>query len=928
MKSFAVAMLALSFAGTHAAEPILRPPGFRPRGPGVEAITAANVFTDPTTKLSPGTIVIRNGLIEAVGANVAIPAGARVWNLTNRTIYAGFIDPAVSLKSTNATRGMIASSTHFFGADNKTTEEIGVEASRVTPHRHALEGYSSDEKERDALRELGFTAGNVLGERGIFRGSSGVVLLSDENPNAAVVKDGTFQFISFETSGRDGGGYPASLMGVLALVRQTFYDAQFYDAHLGSVEFQPALAALKEPLKGAMPVLFEPRSALMVDRATRIAKEFGLKFVELSSGQEWRRPELAEASHAAFIVPLNFPEIPKLPEEDDWMDISLDQLRAWDWAPENAALLRKRGLEVALTTRGLADKKNFRKNLRLAVDRGFSEADAIAALTTEPAKLCGIDDKLGTIAPGKIANLTVVEHDGYFQATNKVTDVWVAGEVFHVSLPEEKKAADEKKDSKIAAADKETKERDEKKAAEKRELMIKRIAKAPAETRGPIASPKAVLIKNATIWTCGPEGILQGADVVFADGKCQGVGHDVKVQGDVLVIDGTGKHVTPGLIDCHSHSAIVGGVNEGTLPSTAMVRIGDVVNSETRNIEEELAGGLTVANLLHGSANPIGGQNCVVKFRDGAAPEEMKFDGAPPGIKFALGENVKQSNWGENTRTRFPQSRMGVPVFMRNRFQAARAYAEARRNEPNKTKRDLELDAIAEIIEGKRLVHCHSYRQDEILAFLRTMEEFGVKVATLQHVLEGYKIADEMVKHGVSGSTFSDWFNYKYEVIDAIPYNGSLMRERGVVVSFNSDSSDLSRRLYTEAAKAVKYGGTTEEEALKFVTINPAKQLHIDQRVGSLEFGKDADFVIWSKSPLDSGTVCLETWIDGKKYFDRAGIPAKMAALEKERADLLAKAKQAAGFKGGEKSEAAEAKFFELPLELEHEGQVRHCDDE
>jgi imidazolonepropionase-like amidohydrolase len=360
------------------------------------------------------------------------------------------------------------------------------------------------------------------------------------------------------------------------------------------------------------------------------------------------------------------------------------------------------------------------------------------------------------------------------------------------------------------------------------------------------------------------------------------------------------------------------------LPSTAMVRIGDVVNSETRHIEEELAGGLTIANLLHGSANPIGGQNCVVKFRDGVAPEDMKF-GAPEGIKFALGENVKQSNWGEGARTRFPQSRMGVPVFIRNRFQAARAYEEARR--AGTAKENLELEALVEIMQGNRLIHCHSYRQDEIVAFLRVMEEFGVKVATLQHVLEGYKVADEIAKHGAGASTFSDWFNYKWEVLDAIPHNGSLMRERGVIVSFNSDSSDLSRRLYTEAAKAVKYGGTSEEEALKFVTINPAIQLHIQERVGSLEPGKDADFVIWSKSPLDSATVCLETWIDGKKYFDRAEIPKKTEALEKERNDLLAKARQAAGLKGGEKSEGAEAKFFELPLELMNE-QTRHCDDE
>jgi imidazolonepropionase-like amidohydrolase len=924
MKRFA-ALLTLTVAGVHAAEPILRPPGYRPRSPGLEVITAATVFTDPTTRLSPGTIVIRDGVIVAVGERVEIPAGARVWNLTNRTVYAGFIDPAVSLKSTNVARGMIASATHFYGVDNKANEQIGLESSRVTPHRRALEGYAPDQKERDSMRELGFTAGNVLGDRGIFRGTGGVVLFSDENPHAAVLKDGTFQFVSFESGGRDGG-YPASLMGALAFIRQTLHDARFYNSQT-TVEFQPALAALKDVTGGTMPVLFESRSALMVDQATRIANEFKLKAVQLSSGQEWRRPELAEASKAAFIVPMNFPEIPKLPDEDDWLDVSLDQLRAWDWAPENAAVLRKCGLDVAVTTRGLADKKNFRKNLRLAIDRGLSEADAIAALTTVPAKLCGLEGKLGTIAPGKIANLTVVENNGYFAATNKVTEVWVGGEVFRVSLADEKKAAEEKKETKVADSDKEAKEREEKKAAERRELMIKRIAKAPSETRGPVASPKAVIIKNATIWTCGPEGILQNADVVFADGKVKGAGHDVKVEGDVVVIDGSGKHVTPGLIDCHSHAAIVGGVNEGTLPSTAMVQISDVVNSETRNIEEELAGGLTVANLLHGSANPIGGQNCVIKLRDGATPESLKFEDAPPGIKFALGENVKQSNWGDTARTRFPQSRTGVPVFMRNRFQAARAYAEALRNAPDKTQRDLELDTILEIIEGKRLVHCHSYRGDEIIAFLRVMEDFGVKVATLQHVLEGYKVADEMAKHGVGGSTFSDWFNYKYEVIDAIPHNGSLMRERGVLVSFNSDSSDLARRMYTEAAKAVKYGGTTEEEALKFVTINPAKQLRIDKRVGSLEVGKDADFVIWSKSPLDSGTVCLETWIDGKKYFDRAGTPAKMETLQKERADLLAKAKQAAGLRGGERSEAAEAKFFELPLELEHEHE-RHCDDE
>ena len=926
MKRLALIAILLG-AQLRGGEPILRPPGFRPQPPGLQAITAATVVVDPATRFSPGTILIRDGVIESVGASVTIPAGARVWNFTNHTLYAGFIDLAVSLRSTNVTRGLMASSTHFYGVDNKANDTIGLEFSRVTPQRGALEGYSPDPKELEAMRELGFTAGNVVADKGIFRGTSGVVLFSDENPNAAVLKDGVAQCVSLEAGGGRDSDYPGSLMGVIALIRQTFYDTQFYAAHPG-VEFQPALAALRAAAAGKVPVIFEPRSALMVDRVTRLAAEFGLKAAQLASGQEWRRPELAAASKMPFIVPLNFPEMPKLPETDDWLDVSLDQLRAWDWAPENAALLRKQGLEVALTTRGLADKKNFRKNLRLAIDRGLTEADALAALTTVPARFCGLADRLGSIAPGKIANLTVVEGSGFFGATNKVSEVWVAGRVFHLAAPEDRKQAEEKKDSKIAAADKEAKERDEKRATEKRELMLKRLAKAPHEGRGPIAAPQAVLVRNATVWTSGSAGILEATDVLFVEGKVKAIGKHLEAPANAPVIEAKGRHLTPGLIDCHSHSAIVGGVNEGSLPSTAMVRIGDVVNSETRNLEEELAGGLTVANLLHGSANPIGGQNCVIKLRDGAPPEALKFEGAPEGIKFALGENVKQSNWGEGMRTRFPQSRMGVPVFLRNRFQAARAYAEARQSAPEATRRDLELDAIAEIIAGQRLIHCHSYRQDEILAFLRTMEDYGVRVASLQHVLEGYKIADEIARHGAGASTFSDWFFYKFEVIDAIPYNGSLMRERGVVVSFNSDSADLSRRLYTEAAKAVKYGGTSETEALKFVTINPAIQLHVDQRVGSLEVGKDADFVIWSKSPLDSSTVCLETWIDGKKYFDRAAVPAKMAVLREERNALLAKAKQAVGLQDGERSEAAEVKFFELPLELLHEGHARHCDDE
>jgi N-acetylglucosamine-6-phosphate deacetylase len=368
------------------------------------------------------------------------------------------------------------------------------------------------------------------------------------------------------------------------------------------------------------------------------------------------------------------------------------------------------------------------------------------------------------------------------------------------------------------------------------------------------------------------------------------------------------------LVGAHVRSMMLGCVNESSLPSTAMDRIADVVDSETEDMYRQLAGGLTVANQLHGSANPIGGQNAVIKLRDGRTPDEMIFDAAPPGIKFALGENVKQSNWGSRYTSRFPQTRMGVPTFIANRFVAARRYLQARQadaeadpGEPP-TRRDLELEALAEILQGKRWIHCHSYRQDEILTFLRLMEEFEVQVGALQHVLEGYKVADEIARHGAGASTFSDWWAYKFEVYDAIPYNGSLMHERGVLVSFNSDSSDLARRLNLEAAKAVKYGGTPEEEALKFVTLNPARQLRIDHRVGSLEPGKDADLVLWSGSPLDTRTVCLQTWIEGQLYFDRNRDAERTAARGKERRALIEKAQKALGESGAEQEKEPDQK--------------------
>jgi N-acetylglucosamine-6-phosphate deacetylase len=391
---------------------------------------------------------------------------------------------------------------------------------------------------------------------------------------------------------------------------------------------------------------------------------------------------------------------------------------------------------------------------------------------------------------------------------------------------------------------------------------------------GPPARPDAVLFKNGTVWTSGPKGKIEGGSVLVRKGKIAAVGTDLKAPSGAVVVDLAGKHITPGVIDCHSHIATDGGINESGQTITAEVRISDFIDPDDIAIYRQLAGGVTSAHILHGSANVIGGQDQVIKLRWGVLPEELKFANAPPGIKWALGENVKQSNWGEQFSTRYPQTRMGVEQILRDEYKAAQDY-KARWSAWNKTKRgipprrDLELDAMVEVLDGKRLVHCHAYRQDEMLATMRVCEEFGVTIATFDHALEGYKVAAEMAKHGVAGTAFSDWWAYKFEVYDAIPYNGALMHNAGVSVSFNSDSDELGRRLNWEAGKAVKYGGVSEEEALKFVTYNPAEQLGVEDRVGSIETGKDADLTVWNGPPLSAFAMCEQTWVDGQKYFDR-----------------------------------------------------------
>ncbi|MEM9292755.1 MAG: amidohydrolase [Acidobacteriota bacterium] len=409
-------------------------------------------------------------------------------------------------------------------------------------------------------------------------------------------------------------------------------------------------------------------------------------------------------------------------------------------------------------------------------------------------------------------------------------------------------------------------------------------------------APKVLLVRGATLWTSGPEGVLENADLLVQDGRIAAVGSGLEAPAGAVVLDAAGRHVTAGLIDAHSHIATDGSVNESSEIVTSEVRIQDVVDAEDVNIYRQLAGGTTTSLILHGSANAIGGQSQVIKLRWGADAEGLLFTEAAPTIKFALGENPKRSNFDTRGPDRFPTTRPGVETILRRTFHQALDYrrqrdeAQARGAIPPAP--DLRLEAVLEVIDGERIVHAHSYRSDEILMLMRVAESFDFRIGVFQHVLEGYKVADELAAHGAHASTFSDWWAYKYEVVDAIPYNAPLMRERGVVVSLNSDNADLGRRLQLEAAKMVRYGEISEEEALLFVTLNPARQLRVEERVGSLEVGKDADFVIWNGPPLAVASRVEETWIEGRRLFSRQLDLEARQRLAEERQALLTKLKE------------------------------------
>jgi imidazolonepropionase-like amidohydrolase len=430
------------------------------------------------------------------------------------------------------------------------------------------------------------------------------------------------------------------------------------------------------------------------------------------------------------------------------------------------------------------------------------------------------------------------------------------------------------------------------------------LAPSTLSAANPPDAPSVILIQNATILTVS-HGTIEHGSILIKDGKILEVGQSIKVPKDAQVIDAAGQFVMPGIIDCHSHIAVDGSVNEGSVSVSSMANIAEVIDSDDIDIYRDLAGGVTTANVLHGSANAIGGQTEVIKLRWGQPAAKLPFEGALPGIKFALGENPKRSNFSfPGQPKRYPATRMGVEETIRGAFTEARDYKKTW-DDYNKRvsaggknlvppRRDLKLDPLVEVLEGKRYVHSHCYREDEILMLLRVAKEFGFKVRTFQHVLEGYKVADELAAAGVGASTFSDWWAYKVEAYDAIPYNAALMTRRGVVVSVNSDDAEEATHLNQEAAKSMKFGGLSHEEALKLVTLNPAMQLGIDKRVGSIDVGKDADLVIYNHDPLSAYAVVQKTLIDGRVYFDRQRDIAQRSEHEKEKKALIDKEKKSA----------------------------------
>lgn len=934
--------------------------GVKDKAKAVIAFTNASIQINPQTKLENATLIIQGKKILSVGKQEKLPANAQVIDLKGKFIYPSFIEIYSSF-------GMKDIPSASPGPQYESNRKGYYWNDHVRSEQDALQYFSFNEAEAKKLREAGFGLVNTHYNDGVVRGTSALIALVDDNePNKTVVARRTAQYSGLSKSKQTRQSYPSSIMGMTALLRQVNYDARWYSKGLSEYK-DLALEAFIE--NQGLPQIAYAGNYLNVLRLNDVASKFGYAYITYGGGDEYKRIDELKANKSSLILPLNFPDAYDV--EDPYMAhyVSLEEMKHWQQAPKNPSLLHQAGIDFSFTSNELDSPKKMLEKINEAIKNGLSKETALAALTTQPARFIQMENQIGKLEKGYLANFLITSED-IFEKETVIYENWVSGvrhEVnkmtfeeltgtYEVSFGEEKLqleiskkagkyAAEVKKDSlklgsklniegdwfqllvneadttsqkfqrlvakiekdavsfegkhynaegKISSfvaqrseAKKEEKlsKNEEKKKEEKKKSSFEAPVTFPnmAYGRDKVrAISETLLFKNVHVITGEEVGDLPNHDVLIKDGKIIKIGTNLSDK-KARVIDAEGKYLSAGIIDEHSHIA-ASSVNEGGHNSSAEVTMEDVVNPDDISIYRALAGGVTTTQLLHGSANPIGGRSAILKMKWGASAREMIYTDTPKFIKFALGENVKQSNWGN--RSRFPQTRMGVEQVFEDYFTRARLYGEEKKKNKN-YRHDEEMETLLEILNGERFISCHSYVQSEINMLMKVAEKHGFVVNTFTHILEGYKVADKMRAHGAGGSTFSDWWAYKNEVKDAIPYNAALMHEQGVVVAINSDDGEMIRRLNQEAGKTMKYGDVSAEDAWKFVTLNPAKLLHIDHRVGSIKEGKDADVVLWNHHPLSVYAKAKMTLIEGVVYFDSEEDEKMRGTIQEERNQLI-----------------------------------------
>lgn len=969
--------------------------GIADKRDGCYAFTNATIVKDAQNTIQNGIMVIRDGKIIAVGTNISVPKDAIIVDCKDKFIYPSFIDIYTDYGMPQIQR---PTGGGFGGPAQLTSNQKGAYGwnQALKSDVNAYKLFSADDAKAKPMREAGF--GTVLTHQrdGIVRGTGAVVTLSGEKDNFAIVKEKAAALYSF-SKGSSTQSYPSSLMGSIALLRQTYNDAAWYKNNPEAAAKEGFNITLKYfNSNQTLPQIFDVQDRGVdlwnIMRADRIGDEFGVQYILKTTGKEYQRIKEVAATKAPLIVTLNFPQAQDVEDPNDARMVSLADMKNWELGPTNPAAIEKAGISFCLTTADLRDPKSFMTNLRKAIEYGLTEKAAMEALTKTPATWLGVYDKVGSLDEGKIANF-VITTAPVFSEKSIILQNWVNGNKYAIKEDAWKSingnykltvqsetgietySLEVKSNSAATLVGKDTLANkfsyDGKTVKINFAPMQKRMggsgrmgmgANAPAalpvnaaklsgfnngkswngtgidslgnhitwsaeeisltvakaEEVKPKAIPKTsksfypftafgndeenipksetILFKNATVWTSEKAGKLEGTDVLVKNGKISKIGKGLN-DATAKVIDATGKHLTAGIIDEHSHIASAS-TNEGGQSVTSEVRMQDNLDPDDINIYRQLSGGVTSSHILHGSANTIGGQTQLIKLRWGTDDKGLLFEGADPFIKFALGENVKRSSSTQGN-TRFPDSRMGVEQVLSDAFNRAKIYEAAKKeHEANGKKKgaaqttfrkDLELEALVEIMNSKRFITCHSYVASEIVVAMRVAEKYGFKVNTFTHILEGYKVADKMKAHGAAASTFSDWWAYKNEVRDAIPYNATIMHKVGLNVAINSDDAEMARRLNQEAAKSVKYGGMSEIDALNMVTINPAKMLHVDNKVGSIKEGKDADLVLWSAHPLSIYAKSLYTVVDGTIFFDRSKDETMRKEVKAERTRLISK---------------------------------------